>query len=99
LAIAEREGDELDEFFQSLVEEGKYSVHILSEASVNELRSVILAAVEEISQRPESVSARRKRSRPMSIQTVRARQARRLERARRDLIKEFGETDGAQQGS
>lgn len=89
LAVAEREGDE---FFQSLVEEGKHSVHILSGTSA-ELRTIVLAAlaaVEEISQRPESVSARRKRSRPMSIQTVRARQARRLEAARKAFLKEFG---------
>jgi hypothetical protein len=87
LVVAEREGDE---FFQSLVEEGKHSAHTRSEASADELRSIVLAAVEEISQRPESVSARRKRSRPMSIQTVRARQARRLEAARKAFLKEFG---------
>lgn len=87
LVVAEREGDE---FFQNLVEEGKHSAQMRSEASTNELRSIVLAAVEEISQRPESVSARRKRYRPMDIHTVRARQARRLEAARKAFLKEFG---------
>lgn len=90
LTLAERDGDDLNELFQDLVGEGKFSTHIRSDASVDELRSSILAAVEEISQRPESVSARRRRSRPVDIQTIRARQARRLERARRGLIEEFG---------
>lgn len=87
LAVAEREGDE---FFQSLVEEGRHSAHTRSEASADELRLIVLAAVEEISQRPEMISARRKRTRPMSIQTVRERQARRLEAAHRAFLKEFG---------
>jgi hypothetical protein len=94
LAIAER-GE--DEFFQSLVEEGKQSVLTHSQGSANELRAIVLAAVEEIRQSPESVSARRKQSPPMDIQTVRARQAQRLEAARRAFIEEFGtveEPDG-----
>jgi hypothetical protein len=87
LAIAEK-GE--DEFFQSLVEEGKQSIQTRSEGSANELRSIVLAAVEEISQSPEIVSARRKQSPPMDIQTVRARQTQRLETARRAFLKEFG---------
>jgi hypothetical protein len=87
LAVAERGRGE---FFQSLVEEGRQSLQTRSEGSRNELRSMVLAAVEEIDQRPEGIESRRKQAVPMDIQTVKARQAQRLEAACRAFLKEFG---------
>jgi hypothetical protein len=87
LAVAEREGDE---FFQDLVEEGrvfKRSVE-MPDVSAKKIRALVSTLFEN---EPASVPARRKRSsRPMDIEAVKARQARRLESARRAFIKEFG---------
>jgi Poly(hydroxyalcanoate) granule associated protein (phasin) len=93
LAVAEQEGNDL---FQQLVEKGREVAatrHDRDEFSVKSRGFWLLKVLGKIEASPGISRENWKHSKPMDREAVAARQAKRLERAQRAILKEFGSFD------